>query len=46
MLGHANVSTKLDNYSHVIEGKDGGLGDAMDEALGHTLLHSPPRNGS
>ena len=33
LLGHANISITLDNYSHVIEGMDGGLGDAMDEAL-------------
>ncbi len=34
MFGHANISITLDTYSHVIEGMDGGLGDAMDEALG------------
>jgi len=33
LLGHANISITLDNYSHVIEGMDGGLGDAMDQAL-------------
>ena len=33
LLGHANISITLDTYSHVIEGVDGGLGDAMDEAL-------------
>lgn len=33
LLGHANISITLDTYSHVIEGMDGGLGDAMDEAL-------------
>lgn len=33
MFGHANISITLDTYSHVIEGMDGGLGDAMDEAL-------------
>ena len=32
-LGHASISITLDTYSHVIEGMDGGLGDAMDEAL-------------
>lgn len=31
--GHASISITLDTYSHVIEGMDGGLGDAMDEAL-------------
>ncbi len=34
MFGHANISITLDTYSHVIEGMDGGLGDAMDDALG------------
>jgi integrase len=34
LLGHANISITLDTYSHVIEGMDGGLGDAMDDALG------------
>ena len=33
LLGNANISITLDTYSHVIEGMDGGLGDAMDEAL-------------
>jgi len=33
LLGHASMSITLDTYSHVIEGMDGGLGDAMDEAL-------------
>jgi integrase len=33
LLGHANISITLDTYSHVIEGMDGGLADAMDEAL-------------
>ncbi len=33
LLGHASISITLDTYSHVIEGMDGGLGDAMDEAL-------------
>ncbi len=34
MFGHANISITLDTYSHVIEGMDGGLEDAMDDALG------------
>jgi hypothetical protein len=33
LLGHARINIPLDAYSHVIEGIDGGLGDAMDEAL-------------
>ena len=32
-LGHASISITLDTYSHIIEGMDGGLDDAMDEAL-------------
>jgi integrase len=31
LFGHASIS--LDTYSHVIEGLDGGLADAMDDAL-------------
>jgi integrase len=34
LLGHATISITLDTYSHVIEGMEGGLGDALDEALG------------
>jgi integrase len=33
LLGHASISITLDTYSHVIEGMDGGLADAMDEVL-------------
>ena len=33
MFGHFNVSITLDTYSHGIEGMDGGLADAMDNAL-------------
>jgi integrase len=33
MLGHASINITLDTYSHVTERMDGGLGDAMDEAL-------------
>jgi integrase len=34
MFGHANISiTWLYTYSHVIEGMDGGLADAIDGAL-------------
>ena len=32
-LGHASIKITLDTYSHVIEGMDGGLADAMDDAL-------------
>ena len=32
-LGHANSSITLRVYAHMIEGMDGGLADAMDEAL-------------
>jgi integrase len=34
LLGHATIAITLDTYSHVIEGMEGGLGDAIDEALG------------
>jgi integrase len=33
LLGHASINITLDTYSHVIEGMDGGLTDAMDDAL-------------
>jgi integrase len=33
MFGHANISITLDTYSHVIEGMDGGLAEAMADAL-------------
>jgi integrase len=33
LLGHASIAITLDIYSHVIEGMDGGLADAMDEVL-------------
>lgn len=33
MFGHANISITLDTYNHVPEGMDGGLADAMDDAL-------------
>ncbi len=32
-LGQVNIPVPLDTYSHVIEGMDGGLADAMDDAL-------------
>jgi len=32
LLDHASINITLDPYSYVIEGMDGGLGDAMDEA--------------
>ncbi len=34
LLGHASIAQTLDTYSHVIEGMDGGIGDAMDAAVG------------
>jgi integrase len=34
MFDHASIAITLDTYSHVIEGMDGGLEDAMDDALG------------
>ena len=34
LLGHASTNITMDIYSHVIEGMDGGLADAMDSALG------------
>ena len=34
LLGHASISQTLDTYSHVLKGMDGGVGGAMDEALG------------
>jgi integrase len=33
LLRHATISITLDTYSHVIEGMEGGPGDAIDEAL-------------
>ena len=38
LLGHASIIITLDTYSHVIEGMDGGLADAMDEALSQGLV--------
>jgi integrase len=34
LLGHASIAQTLDTYSHVLPGMDGGIGDAMDDALG------------
>ena len=34
LLGHASIAQTLDTYSHVLKGMDGGIGGAMDEALG------------
>jgi integrase len=39
LLGHASITIILDTYSHVIEGMDGGLADAMDEALSQGLVY-------
>ncbi|MDQ3862461.1 MAG: tyrosine-type recombinase/integrase, partial [Actinomycetota bacterium] len=33
LLGHASINIPVDTYSHVIEGIDGGLVEAMDDAL-------------
>jgi integrase len=33
LLGHATVAITLDTYSHVLPGMDGGLADAMEDAL-------------
>jgi integrase len=33
LLGHASIWQTLDTYSHIIEGMDGGVTDAIDEAL-------------
>jgi integrase len=32
LLGHASMNVPLNTYSQVIEGMDGGLADAVDEA--------------
>jgi integrase len=34
LLGHASIALTLDTYSHVLKGMDGGIGGAMNEALG------------
>jgi integrase len=34
LLGHASIAQTLDTYSHVLEGMDGGIGDAMDATIG------------
>jgi integrase len=34
LLGHASIAQTLDTYSHVLEGIDSGIGDAMDAAVG------------
>jgi integrase len=34
LLGHASIALTLDTYSHIIEGRDGGTADAIDEAPG------------
>jgi integrase len=34
LLGHASIALTLDTYSHVLKGMDGGIGGAMDKALG------------
>jgi integrase len=34
LLGHASIAQTLDTYSHVLQGMDSGIGDAMDAAVG------------
>jgi integrase len=34
LLGHVSIAQTLDTYSHVVEGMDGGIGDAMDATVG------------
>jgi integrase len=34
LLGHASIALTLDTYSHILKSMDGGIGGAMDEALG------------
>ncbi len=34
LLGHASIAQTLDTCSHVLEGMDGGIGSAMDAAVG------------
>ena len=34
LLGHASIKITCDTYTHHLEEHDGGLGDAMDDALG------------
>ena len=36
LLGHTSIAQTLDTYSHVIKGMDGGIGDAMDAAVGQS----------
>jgi integrase len=33
LLGHASIAQTLDTYSHVLPGMNGGIGDAIDDAL-------------
>jgi hypothetical protein len=33
LLGHASISITFETCSHIIEGMDDGLADAMDHAL-------------
>ena len=33
LLGHASIAQTLDTYSHVLPGINGGIGDAIDDAL-------------
>ena len=38
LLGHASIALTLDTYSHVLKGMDGGIGGALDEALGQPVI--------
>jgi integrase len=37
LLGHASIAQTLDTRSHVLEGMDGGIGDAIAAAVGGAL---------
>jgi len=37
LLGHASIALTLDTYSRVPKGMDGGIGGAIDEALGQDV---------
>jgi integrase len=41
LLGHASIAQTLDTYSHVLPGMNGGIGDAIDDALGLAPIAAP-----